>query len=79
MPVAALDIRGCWIDPKKIEVLKELIPDTQHVALLNDSTTRIADRSRVMAAGTAALGLQLTRVVAGPRRLRSPGSDSSRR
>ncbi len=55
------------IDPKKLEVLKELIPDTQHVAALNDSTTRITDRPRVMAAGAATLGLQLTTVeVAGP-------------
>ena len=55
------------IDPKKLEVLKEVIPDTRHVAVLNDSTTRIADRPRVMAAGAATLGLQLTTVeVAGP-------------
>ncbi len=55
------------IDPKKLEVLKEVIPHTRHVAVLNDSTTRIADRARVMAAGAATLGLQLTTVeVAGP-------------
>lgn len=50
------------LDPKKLEVLKELLPDTTHVAVLNDGSTNIPDRPRAMTAVADKIGLKLTPV-----------------
>lgn len=48
------------LDPKKLEVLKELLPETSHVAVLNDAATRIPERPAAMAAAADQLRLKLT-------------------
>jgi putative ABC transport system substrate-binding protein len=50
------------IDPKKLEVLTELVPSVKHVAVLNDASTIAPDRPRVLAEMAAKLGVWLTTV-----------------
>ena len=50
------------IDPKKLEVLKELLPSAETVGVLNDKSTRIPDRPRSLAAVASELKLSLTTI-----------------
>jgi putative tryptophan/tyrosine transport system substrate-binding protein len=50
------------IDPKKLEVLKELLPDIRRVGVLNDLSTNIPERPGAQAAAAQHLGLALTKV-----------------
>jgi putative tryptophan/tyrosine transport system substrate-binding protein len=50
------------IDPKKLEVLKELVPDAKRFGVLTDSSTAIPDRPRAQAAAAERLGVQLTTI-----------------
>ena len=48
--------------PKNLEVLKEILPQVRHVAVLNDASTKIPGRPAAMIAAAEALGFELTTV-----------------
>jgi putative ABC transport system substrate-binding protein len=50
------------LDPKKLEVLKELLPHLEQVGILNDSGTVVPERPRALAVAADKLGLRLTTV-----------------
>src|SRR5262249_49038004 len=48
------------LDSKRIEALKQVLPDVQHVGVLNDATMTAPARSPAMAAAARKLGVKLT-------------------
>ncbi len=50
------------LDPKKLEVLKELLPAFSSAGVLNDASTRIPERPGAMAAAAKHLGISLMTV-----------------
>ncbi len=48
------------IDPKKLEILKAVLPEAQHVAVMNDLSTNIPGRMPAMKSAADKLGIRLT-------------------
>jgi len=65
--ITGVSILATELDAKKIQVLKELLPDAKRFGILNDPTTSGASRPMAMAEVARRLGVELTTVdVQGP-------------
>jgi putative ABC transport system substrate-binding protein len=60
--VTGISLLVAELDPKKLEVLKELLPDLQQVGILNDAGTVVPERPRALAMAADKFGLRLTTV-----------------
>src|ERR1700730_7205008 len=79
-----VSILATELDPKKLEVLKEILPTARHVGVLNDPTTSVPSRLTAISQTARVLGIDLQIVdVRGPAdfeaafaSLRAGGADS---